>query len=292
MMSKVLLCVCLLQAQLDALELTTGPQAGVKMHSPRASLWAGPTRFRMNTTETNSDLVFGGQLSQFCSLTREVRERSSAVQSLQGKTVLLSHKGILVSTCVPHEAYLNLVDIVGVRAVIIFNMAVQGEPGYLAYAREYNESSLFEAKEKAVPFLEVSQVMGVTLKRLTLEPSPPLHMILTPDTNAWIGWSSNWGNVFLLQLLVPFGYFCVAVVAKVVASSGFTWGSTKCWLVFVEGVPAVILGECTFHYFAGIVRVLFVSLLYIYIYLGSEKYCELAIFEAGIALCIDTQHRP
>ena len=214
-----------------------------RMHCVVASEWSGPSDFNTNTSVTNAELVDAGHLEQFCDDTSHVAPDS--LGSLAGKTILVSLHVTMLGrspnfrlSCPLPEAFANLVD-AGVLGVVAFNEIFSEEPGRRVYSRGWSNRRLFAAKEKTVPFVEVGLADGETLRALLAKSragkiladgdadAAPVHMLLSPDTNAWIGWYHSWLWILVQRVLMPTGYALVVWVAARVSSGGYKWGSTK-----------------------------------------------------------------
>ena len=233
-----------------SIQLLNGQHAGVLMHSPAASEWCGPSEFRINTLDTNASLVDGGDLSVFCNCDGERGDRRARAALVKGKTVLVSlsgsvgsHKDGLLLCCAPTEAYLNLVD-AGSLAVIVFNDAYYGEPGMRFNGRSWETQDLFAARDKAVPFAEVSRQHGINLREmLSGEANEAVYLLLSSDNNTFIDLFGSWAWILVMRVLVPVGFVWVTAVAFRLAclGPGLVWGTTKHWVVNVELVFAAAL---------------------------------------------------
>ena len=215
-----------------------GEYAGIRVHSPAASEWSGPIKpdFRVNTSATNAPLVYAGEYSEFCD------ESSPEIKKLiEGKTVLVPLRVATFFPCPLPQAYANLVK-AGSRNAIMYISQVDMVPGKHVYSRGWSNRKLFDSKNHKALFLEVSRQDGIMLRGLLSKvDAPPVYMLLSPDENAWQDWYGNWFWVLILRLLIPAGYVSVMVVAVKVAATGYSWGTTKAWVLWLELIPAAVL---------------------------------------------------
>jgi hypothetical protein len=114
-----------------------------------------------------------------------------------------------------------------------------------------------EATKSRVPMLEISDDVRDDLKRRLAEHERTTEngnggqqvarLIIGSSNNPWPDLFNGNGWFVMMRLVVPLAYFFVVAASFYVllqqASLGkFVWGSTSCWVIFIEMVPALALG--------------------------------------------------
>ena len=223
------------------------------VRGPVASMAAGPQTAHINTTLA-SLVALEDEVSEYCNLSHAPTSHNSTRPKIKGSIVMVEYgESSVANSCSLERAYVNLVE-AGALAVLLHNYAGKLSyvvPGYYAGTVGMDMLANLEATKSRVPMLEISTDVRDDLKRrLGTERTAgqqAARLTIESSKNAWPALfnSSSWFVV--MRRVVPSAYFLVVAASLYVllqqASRGeFVRGSTSCWVVFIEMVPALALG--------------------------------------------------
>jgi hypothetical protein len=226
----------------------------VLVQGPVALMAAGPQAVRLNTTLATL-VALDGTMADFCDPASPELDPTK----VGGKVVIVK---LLQGACSWEKAYVNLVD-AGSQAILLRapDHAVFA-PGHFGGSVGRDMLANLEATRLNVPMLQISDDTWDALKRLLhhnpqatsklAEPTDNQQathrpLIIESSTNEHVTLYNSSAWLVVMKRIVPFVHSAVVATSGYLliqqASRGeFQWGSTSCWIAFIEMIPAAILG--------------------------------------------------
>jgi hypothetical protein len=227
---------------------------------PVALMAAGPQTVRLNTTLA-SLVALDDDLLDFCDLASHNPTSHDTIRAkIKGNVAMVVDPSIKGS-CSFERAYLNLVE-AGALGILLHapDQKALVASGYFASTVGEDMLANLEATKSLVPMLEISDDARDDLKRRLAEHlriagnnnggQQAARLIIESSKNPWLVLFNSNGWFVTMRRVVPSSYFLVAAASFYVllqqASLGeFVWGSTSCWVIFIEMMPALALGTAS-----------------------------------------------
>jgi hypothetical protein len=243
-----------------------GVEDDLVVRGPVALMAAGPQTAHINTTLA-SLVALDDVLFEYCDLSHAPTSHNSTRTKIRGSVVMVGYgeDRAFVNGCSLERAYVNLVEAGALATLLHSHTTAAVAPGYFTGTIGGDMLANLEATKSRVPMLEISDksrndLIGALIGRLIeIETTArngngdqprdqqAARLIIESSENIWPALfnSSSWFVV--MRRVMPSAHFLVVAASFYVllqqASRGeFVWGSTSCWVVFIEMVPALALG--------------------------------------------------